>query len=84
MADGRKPIALTLGLASLGGEALEAMRTEDASSLSPLFETVKQMQPGHLTDADVLFVYADIDEDGSIGKTPASSWAATRPASSSR
>ena len=70
MADGSKPIALTLGFANLAGDALESMRTEDTARLSPLFETVRRLPPGNLPAAHVLFVYADLGEDGSIAGTP--------------
>jgi hypothetical protein len=70
MAVSSKPIALTLGFANFAGDTLEPLRSEDSASLSPLFETVRQLPPGNLPDAHVLFVYADLEEDGSIAGSP--------------
>lgn len=59
-------IPLTIGFANLSGEDLAEMVSEDASALSPLF-TRSRIVPNHqIPSAEILFVYAHLNEDGTI------------------
>jgi hypothetical protein len=59
-------IPLTIGFANLSGEDLEAIASEDATALSPLFARSKSVAPHQIPSAEVLFVYAHLNEDGTI------------------
>lgn len=65
-------IPLTIGFTNLSGEDLEAIASEDATELSPLFAASKIVAPHQIPSAKVLFVYAHLNEDGTIQGAPAS------------
>jgi hypothetical protein len=57
----------TLGFLNVGGEAFVSLIEEDRSILSPLFSKI-EMAAGYQTPkCNVLFIYADIAPDGSVG-----------------
>ncbi len=59
-------ILLTLGFANLAGDEAQALVAEDARWLSPLFEHVRLVEPNKLPEAHVLFLYAHLNETGTI------------------
>ena len=64
-------IPLTIGFANLSGEDLSSIASEDASALSPLFARSRVVPAHQIPSAEVLFVYAHLNEDGTIkGPTP--------------
>lgn len=65
-------IPLTLGFANLSGGDLDAMVSEDAAALSPLFSNSRLVSEGQIPSADVLFVYAHLNEDGTFQGLPSS------------
>jgi len=56
-----------LGFLSLGGELFAPLITEDRTALSPLFSKLETGTGHQIPKCDVLFVYADIAFDGSLG-----------------
>jgi hypothetical protein len=56
-----------LGFLSLGGELFAPLIAEDRTALSPLFSKLETGTGHQIPKCDVLFVYADIAFDGSLG-----------------
>lgn len=65
-------IPLTIGFTNLSGVDLDAIASEDATALSPLFARSKIVAPHQIPSAEVLFVYAHLNEDGTIQGAPSS------------
>lgn len=59
-------IPLTIGFANLSGADLEAIASEDAQALSPLFARSSVVANHQIPSAEILFVYAHLNEDGTI------------------
>ena len=59
-------IPLILGFANLSGDDLAPLVSEDARVLSELFERVRIVAPHQIPGAHVLFVYAQLNDDGTI------------------
>jgi hypothetical protein len=59
-------IPLTVGFANLSGEDLSEIATEDAAALSSLFSQSKIVPNHQIPSAEVLFLYAHLNEDGTI------------------
>jgi hypothetical protein len=59
-------IPLTIGFANLSGEDFSAMATQDATALSPLFARSKIVSKQQIPSAEILLVYAHLNEDGTI------------------
>lgn len=57
----------TLGLLNLAGESFAPLLAEDRAALSPLFAKVETGTGHPIPKCNVLFVYADIAADGSLG-----------------
>ena len=70
MTETTEKISLTLGFTNLGGDQFERLIDKDFAALAPLFEIAKRLPPFEVPGSHVLFVYADLDEDGSIHGTP--------------
>jgi hypothetical protein len=62
-------IPLTIGFANLVGDAVDAIAAEDATALAPLFERARGGAAHEVPSAEVLFVYADLEDDGTIKGT---------------
>lgn len=65
-------IPLTIGFANLSGADLDSIASEDATSLSPLFVQSRVVDHHQIPSSEILFVYAHLNEDGTI-KGPTSS-----------
>lgn len=65
-------IPLTIGFANLIGEDMNYFVQEDASVLSPLFLKTRIVAPHQIPSAEVLFLYANLNDDGTIHGTNAS------------
>ncbi|MDO9107290.1 MAG: hypothetical protein Q7U57_20295 [Methylovulum sp.] len=65
-------IPLTIGFANLSGVDLDAIASEDAAALSQLFARSSVVANHQIPNAEILFVYAHLNEDGTI-KGPTSS-----------
>lgn len=65
-------IPLTIGFTNLSGEDLDAIASEDATALSPLFARPKIVAAHQIPSAEVLFVYGHLNEDGTIQGAPSS------------
>jgi hypothetical protein len=59
-------IPLTIGFANLSGDDLSSMASEDAAALSPLFARSRVVPAHQIPSAEILFVYAHLNEDGTI------------------
>ncbi|MDH1261967.1 hypothetical protein [Pseudomonas sp. GD03944] len=59
-------IPLTIGFANLSGADLSAILSEDATALSPLFFKSVTVPDHQIPSAEILFVYAHLNEDGTI------------------
>lgn len=59
-------IPLTIGFANLSGADLNAIASEDAELLSPLFARSRVVENHQIPSAEILFVYAHLNEDGTI------------------
>ena len=59
-------IPLTIGFANLSGGDLAALVSEDAQALSPLFQSSRVVKPHDIPTAELLFVYAHLNPDGTI------------------
>lgn len=59
-------IPLTIGFANLSGEDFSAIASQDATALSPLFARSRIVSEQQLPSAEILFVYAHLNEDGTI------------------
>jgi hypothetical protein len=59
-------IPLTIGFANLSGDDLSFMASEDAAALSPLFARSRVVPAHQIPSAEILFVYAHLNEDGTI------------------
>lgn len=64
--DEYKKIDLTIGFANFGGEDFADIVAEDITALSPLFSRFSAPSNGLIPDAEVLFLYLHLNEDGSI------------------
>jgi hypothetical protein len=62
-----------LGLMNLGGEEFTAILNEDRVTFGPLFDNVVVSTDGSIPQCNVLFLYADVASDGSIGGAAESS-----------
>jgi len=60
-------IPLTIGFANLSGDDLEDMAAHDAGTLSTLFARSGLAPHDQIPAAEVLFVYARLNQDGTIG-----------------
>ncbi|MBX9912397.1 MAG: hypothetical protein K2Y25_00725 [Pseudomonadaceae bacterium] len=66
-------IPLTIGFANLSGEDLAGFASEDEAVLSSLFIRSKVVPSHQIPSAEILFVYAHLNEDGTIkGQTNSS------------
>jgi hypothetical protein len=59
-------IPLTIGFANLSGDDFNVIASEDAKALSPLFSRSMVVAAHQIPSADVLFVYAHLNDDGTI------------------
>lgn len=59
-------IPLTIGFANLSGEDLAEIASEDATALSSLFVQSRVVPNHQIPSAEILFVYAHLNEDGTI------------------
>lgn len=59
-------IPLTIGFANLSGDDLSTLVSEDAKILSPLFTRSRVVAAHQIPSAEILFVYAHLNEDGTI------------------
>lgn len=59
-------ISLVIGFANLSGDDMRAFVSEDAAALGGLFVRCAMSAGREIPRADVLFVYAHLDEDGSL------------------
>ena len=59
-------IPLTIGFANLSGADLSSLVSEDATALSPLFAKSITVPDHQIPSAEILFVYAHLNEDGTI------------------
>jgi hypothetical protein len=65
-------IPLSIGFVNLSGEDLSGIVSEDENLLSPLFLESRKGVNGQIPKAQILFVYAHLNEDGSILGLPPS------------
>lgn len=56
-----------LGFWNVGGEGLASFLEEDRAALGPLFSKIESGAGYRVPKCDVLFLYADISPDGSLG-----------------
>jgi hypothetical protein len=61
-----RQIPLTVGFANLSGADLDALVAEDTAAFAALFARVNATPPGKLPSAEVLFVYAHLNDDGTL------------------
>lgn len=61
-----RQIPLTIGFANLSGDDLADIVSEDAAVLSPLFIRSTVVPNHQIPSAEILFVYAHLNEDGTI------------------
>lgn len=59
-------IPLCIGFANLSGADLDDIAAEDARALGPLFMRARVTAHGQIPSAEVLFVYAHLNEDGTL------------------
>lgn len=59
-------IPLTIGFSNLSGDDLAPLVTEDVSVISPLFKNVRLVPPHQIPGANILFVYVNLNDDGTI------------------
>lgn len=59
-------IPLTIGFANLSGADLAGIAAEDAATLSPIFARSRIVPDNQIPKAEVLFLYAHLNEDGTI------------------
>ena len=59
-------IPLTIGFANLSGDDLSSIASEDASVLSPHFARSRVVPAHQIPSAEILFVYAHLNMDGTI------------------
>lgn len=59
-------VPLTIGFANLSGADLDSLVAEDTATLSPLFAQTKVVSTQQIPKAEILFVYAHLNEDGTI------------------
>ena len=64
-----RQVPLALGFANLSGDDLDPLVAEDAAALSPLFKTVSVAPPHQLPTCQILFLYAHLNDDGTIRGT---------------
>ncbi|HMA50517.1 MAG TPA: hypothetical protein VKP60_12235 [Magnetospirillaceae bacterium] len=65
-------IPVTLGFANHSGSDLDAMMSEDVAALSPLFANVMVTPLGQTPRTSILFLYAHLNENGTLQKNPQS------------
>ena len=63
---GTPKIPLTIGFANLSGDDLGTIASEDAAALSPLFARSRLVDAHQIPSAEILFVYAHLNDDGTI------------------
>jgi hypothetical protein len=63
-------IQLTVGFANLSGDDLGGLVAEDTAAFSGLFERVNATAPGQVPNAEVLFVYGHLNDDGTLQGVP--------------
>ena len=63
---GDAKIPLSIGFANLSGKDLQPLVAEDVATLSPLFAHPKIAADQQIPGAEILFVYAYLNEDGTI------------------
>ena len=63
---GGTAIPLTIGFANLSGADFDSMVSEDAEALSPLFARSRIVGHQQIPSAEILFVYAHLNNDGTI------------------
>jgi hypothetical protein len=68
-----RKIPLTIGFANLSGEDINAAVTEDVTELSPLFSRSMRVPAHQIPAAEILFIYAHLNNDGTIVGLPSSS-----------
>jgi hypothetical protein len=59
-------IPLAIGFANLAGPGFDELVVQDAKGLGPLFMRARVGKPHQIPSAEVLFVYAHLNEDGTI------------------
>lgn len=59
-------IPLTIGFANLSGDDFNVLASEDIKALSPLFARARVVAAHQVPSAEILFVYAHLNEDGTI------------------
>jgi hypothetical protein len=59
-------IPLTIGFSNLSGPDLSTIVSEDIAALSPLFERSNVVADHQIPSAEILLVYAHLNEDGTI------------------
>ncbi|MDO9438805.1 hypothetical protein [Hydrogenophaga sp.] len=57
---------LTVGFASVGTHAFEQLRSQDAKLIGPLFAHCQSPEPGQIPSSQVLFLYAELNDDGTL------------------
>jgi hypothetical protein len=62
----KQRIPLTLGFANFSGDDLGGLVSEDLAVLGPLFERVNAPAPHLIPKSEILFVYAHLNDDGTI------------------
>jgi hypothetical protein len=65
---GQAPIkSPTLGFLNLGGDEFSPLIDRDTAALTPIFSEVKIGTGYQIPNCDILFVYANVTPDGSVG-----------------
>jgi hypothetical protein len=59
-------IPLTIGFANLSGDDLDPIASEDSAALSPLFARSRVVPAHNIPSADILFIYAHLNDDGTL------------------
>src|SRR6266545_7233209 len=57
----------TLGLLNVGGDSFIPLLEQDRTALSPLFSKIEMAAGYQIPKCSVLFIYADVAPDGSLG-----------------
>ncbi|WP_235538008.1 hypothetical protein [Pelomonas sp. Root1217] len=60
------PTPLTIGFANLSGKDLDGLASQDAELLGRLFIRARVVEHHQIPSAEILFVYAHLNEDGTI------------------
>ena len=65
---GRAPIQRpTLGFLNLGGDEFSQLVDADRGALAPVFSDIKTGTGYQIPSCDILFIYANVAPDGSVG-----------------